>query len=216
MKFESDGILIRLRPFGERDCVGTIFSRGYGVVSGMVRGAATTKKNRPMVGQLGNMIWMARLDSQLGSIHWDSQMNMAVKLLCAPESLRYFNSMIDLIANLLPEREAYTSLYDYTLDILRKNILGANTYLGWEIVLLRELGYAIDLSHCSGCGAVQNLHYLSPRTCRAVCDTCAQPYLTKLYKLPITLDTTYRLLDSVCMQQGIQMPQMRKLIQNIF
>ena len=124
--------------------------------------------------------------------------------------------MIDLIANLLPEREAYTSLYDYTLDILRKNMLDENTYMGWEIVLLRELGYAIDLSHCSGCGSVQNLHYLSPRTCRAVCDACAQPYLTKLYKLPITLDTTYCLLDSVCMQQGIQMPQMRKLLKNIF
>ncbi|MBQ0013015.1 MAG: DNA repair protein RecO [Proteobacteria bacterium] len=215
VKLESDGILVGMRPFGERDLIATVFSREYGVVSGMIRAGAAKNKNRPLVGQVGNMTWSARLDDQLGAIHWEPSANLIVQMLNNNDALKYFNAMTDLIAKMLPEREQYEQLYTYTINMLREP-LDKSKYLKWEILLLRELGYAIDLSHCSGCGAMQDLNYLSPKTCRAVCDKCAQPYLNKLYRLPITLETTYKLLANICEQQGIPIPNMRKLIENIF
>lgn len=64
MKLESNGILIGLRPFNERDAIARVFTRDFGVLVGMMRGANVAKKNRPLLGQVGAVSWNARLDSQ--------------------------------------------------------------------------------------------------------------------------------------------------------
>ena len=81
MKLESYGVLISLRPINERDVVAHVFSRDCGVVAGVMRGALVAKKNKPLVGQLGSMAWNARLDSQLGTFHWEVDKNMAANLM---------------------------------------------------------------------------------------------------------------------------------------
>lgn len=73
MNLESSGILISLRPLGETDSVARVFTSEYGVLCGMMRGAQRTRKNRPLVGQVGTASWNARLDSQLGVFHWDAE-----------------------------------------------------------------------------------------------------------------------------------------------
>lgn len=214
MKLESDGILINLRPLGERDSVAHIFTRDFGVMCGMMRAAQIARKNRPLVGQMGAAAWNARLDSQLGAFHWDADRNLAAPLMTDARNLALMNSAFDLIATLLPERERYEMLYSETVALLGELAAGggADAYLQWEVNLLRELGYALNLTRCSGCGARENLNYLSPRTGRAVCDTCAAPYVPRLYRLPLNLDTTLRFLDSVCAAQGVALPASRRML----
>lgn len=214
MKLESDGILISLRPIGERDSVAHIFTRDFGVMCGMMRGAQIARKNRPLVGQKGAAAWNARLDSQLGAFHWDADRNLAAPLMTDAHNLALMNSAFDLIATLLPEREKYEMLYSQTVALLGELAAGggADAYLQWEVNLLRELGYALNLTRCSGCGTRENLNYLSPRTGRAVCDTCAAPYASRLYRLPLNLDTTLRFLDSVCAAQGVTLPVARRML----
>lgn len=214
MKFESDGILIGVKPFGERDVIAKFFSRDCGMLCGMIKAGAKNKKNPPLVGCAGHAVWTARLDSQLGALHWEIGKNLTIKFLSNPESLSFMNSAFALLDVLIPEREIYTQLYDDTFHLLCK--LGGNSdkdeYLKWETNLLAHLGYAVDLSHCSGCGGTNNLNFLSPRTARAVCDKCAQPYLDKLYRLPMTLNITMRFLENICAQQGTELPYFRKII----
>ena len=162
---------------------------------------------------MGDVVWNARLDSQLGTFHWDAEKNLAVPIMMNQQRLACMNAAFDLLITLLPEREEYMMLFDETLnllDVLGQGDLGA--YLKWEIMLLRDLGYALDLNRCSGCGRVHNLTHLSPRTGRAVCAECAQPYISKLYALPVNLNTTLRFLESICMQQGTQIPNMRRML----
>ncbi len=210
MKLESNGILISLCPFNERDALAHIFTRDYGVVVGMMRGAVVAKKNKPLVGQMGVMSWNARLDSQLGVFHWDAEKNIAASIMLNQSALMSMNAAFSLIDALLPERESYPVLYDETVALLLGDVIDG--YLNWEISLLRELGYALDLSHCSGCGRMDDLHFLSPRTGRAVCSKCAQPYLDRLYKLPLNLGITGRFLESICLQQGVSVPIMRRMM----
>ena len=213
MKIESVGILIGLRPLNERDSVAHIFTRDNGVLVGVMRGAQVAKKNKPLVGQVGQVAGNARLDSQLGVFHWEAEKNIAAGYIAKPTVLMCLNSVFELLLNLLPEREAYTDLYDNTVFCLENLDSDVQVvYLRWEINFLQELGYALDLSHCSGCGTTRDLNYLSPRTGRAVCNKCAQPYITKLYTLPLNLDVTYHFLDSICLQQGVRMPLMRKML----
>ena len=216
VKLESNGILIGLRPFGERDSVAHIFTADYGVLTGMLTGAAIAKKNRPLVGQSGAVVWSARLDSQLGAFHWESERNLAATVMMAPRRLAQMNAAFALIDALLPEREPYAQLFAATRDFLDGLGMatddGTAAYLTWETGLLRELGYALDFSHCSGCGGHADLNYLSPRTGRAVCDTCAAPYVDRLYKLPLTLNVTLRFLHMICDQQGVRLPLARRML----
>ena len=216
MKLESVGVLISLRAFNERDAIARIFTRDFGILVGMMRRAIVAKKNKPLIGQVGNVSWNARLDSQLGTFHWDAEKNLAAPLMLDAKKLACMNSAFELLETLLPERESYERLYFETLDLLCALVTcDADVYLDWEINLLRELGYALDLSRCSGCGCDDNLNYLSPRTGRAVCDSCAAPYINKLYKLPMGLNTTLRFLENVCVQQSAQIPPMRAMLKNI-
>ncbi len=211
MKLESNGIIISMRPFGERDAVAHIFTSGHGILSGMLRGAVVAK-NKPMVGQVGAVIWNARLESQLGVFHFEAQKNLALVAMMDSSKLAYMNSMFALIETLLPEREAYPDLYNATIKTLAD--ITPASYLQWELELLRDLGYALDLSHCSGCGCDDNLIYLSPKTGRAVCGTCGAPYDDKLFKLPINLNITLRFLESACRGLDVDVPKFRLFLQN--
>lgn len=215
MQIETTGILINIKPFSERDAIAHIFTKDNGVLVGMLRGGMSAKKNKPLVGQCGNVSWVARLDSQLGVFHWEAEKNLSAPIILNPELLKIMNVVFSLVFTLLPERESYENLYDETLNLLKDLPNTQNPrdrYLQWEIVLLRELGYALDLTKCSGCGRTDNLCYLSPRTGRAVCAECGEPYRSKLYDLPLNLDTTLRFISNICDVQGTGVPVSRKML----
>jgi DNA repair protein RecO (recombination protein O) len=215
MQIETTGILINIKPFSERDAIAHIFTCDNGVMIGLLRGAITAKKNKPLVGQYGAVSWNARLDSQLGVFHWESEKNLSASLMMDNNLLKIMNAMFSLIYALLPERESYNHLYNNTIDVLSK-LPGANNpldlYLKWEMNLLKDLGYALDLTKCSGCQKTEGLCFLSPKTGRAVCADCGAPYADKLYKLPISLDVTKRFICNVCDMQGLEIPQSRKIL----
>jgi DNA repair protein RecO (recombination protein O) len=217
MKLESPGILIALRPFDEKNAIAHIFTREHGLMSGMMRGAIIAKTNKALVGQIGLATWNARLDSALGVFHWESERNLAAPIMINAQKLSFMNSAFDLICTMLPEREPYINLYDKTVELLCALLHAenpTNEYVNWEICLLGELGYALDLTHCSGCGKTTDLNYISPKTARAVCDSCAAPYLSVLYKMPVTLDTTLKFLGKICSAQGGGIPNSRILLNN--
>ncbi len=216
MQLESVGILVNLHPFGERDSVARVFTYDYGVMCGIMRASQIARKNRPLVAQIGTVSWNARLDSQLGTFHWESGRNASTALMGIPDALGLMNSAFALVAKLLPEREQYKHLYTETLQLM-ENLVGPtriDAYLHWESELLRELGYGLNLGVCGACGTHDNLAYISPRTGRAICEQCGAPYAPRLYKLPLTLDTTRRFIEQICMTMGTDLPIARKLIKN--
>lgn len=215
MQIETEGILINMKPFSERDVVAHIFTRDNGVMAGVLRGAVVAKKNKPLIGQYGKLTWNARLDSQLGAFHFESEKNMSAPLMLNADLLKIMNAVFALIYELIPERESYESLYVNTFKLLNDLAVNENPYdiyLKWEIGLLKELGYALDFTKCSGCQKTENLCYLSPRTGRAVCAECGEPYRDKLYKLPISLATTKQFLNNICIAQETELPMARKII----
>ncbi len=215
MQIESVGILISMYPFSERDMIAHIFTKDAGVWVGVLRGAVIAKKNKPLVGQFGAVSWNARLDSQLGTFHWESEKNLSAPLMQDNNLLKLMNSAFALITTLIPERESYERLYIDTLQLLKDLAMSDSPndiYLKWEIDLLTELGYALDLSKCSGCKCQNNLRYVSPKTGRAVCADCGKPYHDKLYKLPLSLDITGHFISDICQTQGVEIPLARKML----
>jgi len=215
MQIETEGILINMYPFSERDMIAHIFTKDAGVLVGMLRGAVVAKKNKPLIGQYGAVSWNARLDSQLGVFHWEPEKNLSATLMLNNDSLKLMNSAFALLNTLIPERESYEKLYTNTLGLLSDLAISQSPYddyLKWELDLLGELGYALDLSKCSGCQTTNNLCYVSPKTGRAVCANCGEPYKDKLYKMPVSLAMTQRFIDGICKAQGVDIPVARKML----
>ncbi|GHS96983.1 DNA repair protein RecO [Bacteroidia bacterium] len=223
MKLESVGIIVGLRPFEDRDALARIFTRDFGILSGILKGAQVAKR-KPLIGQIGAVSWNARLESQLGAFHFESDKNLLAPLFAWSDALALANSALALCAAFLPEREKYPALFLQTIKMFEllnqipdKTASGVSGmthyYLSWEIDMLREMGYAMDLTRCGGCGRCADLTHISRRTGRAVCSVCAAPYAEHCFEMPVTLLVTRHFLERAAADLGMRsLPVERELV----
>lgn len=205
MRLESVGIIIELCPFGDRDLLGRVFTDDFGVLCGIFK-AGQIAKTRPLTGQYGKVAWNARLDSQLGAFHFENDKNLLASIFNNPPKLQYANACFALLSTFLPEREKYKKLFDETMLLCTKE-MDSDEYLEWELTLLSELGYGLALDRCGNCGGTENLKYISPKTGRAICETCGYDLRARLFTMPINLDTTKYFLGQIA-----ELPACRKII----
>ena len=214
MKLESVGIIVAMRPFGERDVVAHIFTENNGMLSGMLRGAVVAK-NKPMVGQMGAVAWGARLESQLGVFHFEAQKNLSVVAMMDNKNLAYMNSMFALLVALLPSKlPSNLQLRMTTLEPLWRAMKPARSPSP-----LTELLSVTDERQLSmltvAPSMVQPMRpaaYLA-LVCRAVCRNCGAPYVDKLFRLPVNLGITLRFLENACRGLDVSVPNYRIFLQ---
>jgi DNA repair protein RecO (recombination protein O) len=91
----------------------------------------------------------------------------------------------------VPEREPHPELFEHMLRLLVALEAGAaagadwaSAYVEWELALLAELGFGLDLERCAATGSGEDLAYVSPKTGRAVSRAAAGIYKDRLLRLP--------------------------------
>ena len=190
MDWSDEGIFLSAKPLGEANAVAELFTLGHGRHLGLVRGGRS-RRMRPLL-QPGNLLvvtWRARLSEHLGGFTVELIEAHAGHILDDPRALAAIGSLAGL-ARLLPERDPHPALYAATLRILRAfddASLWPTLLVRWELQLLQELGFGLDLSECAATGVDADLAYVSPRSGRAVSRDAGQPYCSKLLKLPAFL-----------------------------
>ena len=184
------GIVLSVRPYGEADALVTCLTDARGRHAGLVKGGAS-KRNRGVF-QPGNLLtleWKARLEEHLGTWRAETKTSYAAAALSDPLALAGLTALCAVAEVTLPEREAHSLLYNQTLHLLET--LGAPqwpaAYALWEMSLLRELGYGLDLSACASTGQLDDLIYISPKSGRAVSAAAGEPYKAKMLPLPAFL-----------------------------
>ena len=213
MQLDSIGFIINLTPFSDKDLIAKIFTKDFGVISGIIK-SGQIKKNKTFVGNFGNVFWIARIDTQLGIFHFEEKKNLIAKHISVAKSSFVISNLFELINSFLPEREQYQELFNDTLNFIETLELNKieQMYLNWEINFLKNLGYAIDVSKCCNCGNIDKLKYISPKTGRAVCENCGKIYDNKLLKMPVSLDTTKRLLENISLEINKPIPVIRNIL----
>jgi DNA repair protein RecO (recombination protein O) len=106
-----------------------------------------------------------------------------------PMRLAGMNTLTAL-AQMLPEREPHERLYEaahVVLSAIEDDGMWPALLVRWELGLLDELGFGLDLSTCAATGQADDLAYVSPRTGRAVSRAAGEPYRAKLFSLPAFL-----------------------------
>lgn len=190
MQWEDEGIVIEARRLGEGGVVLSLMTRDHGRHLGLVHGASGPAR-RAMI-QPGNSLtakWRGRLADHLGTYSLEPQRLRSAALL-GPGPLTALSSACVLLTACLPEREPHPRLYEaLTLlcDALNTEDIWPALYVRWELGLLQELGFGLNLDACALSGAADNLTHVSPRTGRAVCAAEAEPYADKLLALPAFL-----------------------------
>ena len=170
MEWQDHGIVLSVRPHGETSAIVDLFTPEHGRHLGVVRGGAGRRMTPHL--QPGSEIavtWRARLAEHMGAFRAEPLRSRA-GLMADRGALAALNAVTALLAFSLPEREPHPDLHRLT-TLLLDRLAGPGwpeDYLRWELALLEEMGFGLDLSACAVTGSTQDLAYVSPRTGRAV------------------------------------------------
>jgi len=191
IEWRDEGALLKVRKHGENAAIIEVFTTGHGKAAGVVRGG-TSRKIAPLLqpGAQLDVTWKARLDGHLGSFTIEPIRSRAAQVMQDRLALAGLNAVTGILSFVLPERETYGPLYArsvHLLDLLGQNDVWPLAYLQWEVALLEEMGFGMDLSACAVSGLNDDLFYVSPRTGRAVSRLAAGDWADRLLPLPHVL-----------------------------
>jgi DNA repair protein RecO (recombination protein O) len=192
MQWSDEGIVLGCKRHGEANSVLDLMTREHGRHLGLVRGGAGTRL-APVL-QAGNRIgatWRARLEEHLGLYTVEGLDARAASFLSVPHAL-FGVTHLATLCHLLPERDPHPQIHaalEHLLDSLLETRAAAAGIARFELQLLAELGFGLDLASCAANGSEHDLVYVSPKSGRAVSRAAGEPWKDRLLRLPAFLAT---------------------------
>jgi DNA repair protein RecO (recombination protein O) len=145
------------------------------------------------VWQSGNLVqarWVGRLPEQLGSVTAELAYATAAFVLDEPLLLAVLSAACAVAEGALPEREPHPRIFAGLVHLVA-NLAQKSDILPelvrWEASLLADLGYGLDLRRCAVTGQAEGLVWVSPKTGRAVSESGAGVWKSRLFRLPAFL-----------------------------
>jgi len=190
MEWRDEGLITGLKKYGETSVILETMTKMHGRHLGLVKGGRSKRMHAML--QPGNQIeivWRARLDEHLGTFAVEATVLRAARLLANPEALHALNLITSLL-RLMPERDPHPNLYraaSLIADELDTSEHVPAMLVRFEMIILAELGFGLDLDTCAATGGHDDLIYVSPKSGRAVSREAGAPYHNKLLALPAFL-----------------------------
>jgi DNA repair protein RecO (recombination protein O) len=187
MEWSDEGTIIGVRRHGESAVILEVMTRFHGRHLGLVRGGRSTRQ-QPVL-QPGNAVsltWRARIDEHLGEYKVELLTSHAARLMAQPVAL-YGLASIAALLRLLPERDPHPALHEglgVLIEHLDEISLAPALIVRFELAMLGELGFGLELNRCAVTGAREELSHVSPKSGKAVSRKAAEPYLDRLLALP--------------------------------
>jgi DNA repair protein RecO (recombination protein O) len=190
MEWRDEGLITGLKKYGETSVILETMTKMHGRHLGLVKGGRSKRMHAML--QPGNQIeivWRARLDEHLGTFAVEATALRAARLLANAEALHALNLITSLL-RLMPERDPHPNLYraaSLIADELDTSEHIPAMLVRFEMIILAELGFGLDLDTCAATGGHEDLIYVSPKSGRAVSREAGAPYHDKLLALPTFL-----------------------------
>lgn len=187
MDWSDRGLVIGLRKHGETSVILEVMTEGHGRHLGVVR-SGRSRTMQPTL-QQGNSVtvgWRARLEEHMGAFSVEAHDLRAGRLMASPMALHGLHWLAALL-RLLPERDPHAQIYRMA-DALAAHLddpeIAPELVVRFEIAILAELGFGLDLETCALSGARDNLAWVSPKTGRAAAREAGAPWAHRLLPLP--------------------------------
>ncbi|AZO51858.1 MAG: DNA repair protein RecO [Mesorhizobium sp.] len=208
MEWRDEGIILGTRRHGETSAILEVMTRAHGRHLGLVRGGRS-RKQQPVL-QPGNrvdLLWRARLDEHLGTFQAEAIEMNAARLMDSAIAVYGLQTMAAHL-RLLPERDAHGALYE-TLAVMIAHLDDADAagelVARFELLILDELGFGLDLSQCAATGSRQDLAYVSPKSGRAVSRAAGAPWHDKMLALPAFLQRSGPRADQAALEDAFRL-----------
>jgi DNA repair protein RecO (recombination protein O) len=188
MEWRDEGIVLGTRKHGETSIILEAMTPGHGRHLGLVRGGRS-RRMQPVL-QPGNRLdltWRARLDQHLGTFHVEPLELNAARFMADAAAINGLQ-MLAAHLRLLPERDAHAGLYEaltVILSHLDEPLAAGQLLVRFEVLLLEELGFGLDLARCAATGSDSDLAFVSPKSGRAVSRAAGEPWAEKMLALPL-------------------------------
>ena len=187
MQWQDQAIILGIKRHGETSVIAEVMTRERGRHLGLVR-SGRSRAMQPVL-QAGNqvdVVWRARLDEHLGEFRIEPLRLRAARLMETATSVYGIQAMGALL-RLLPERDPHPHLYE-ALDVILENLHdpadAGELFVRFELAVLNDLGFGLDLAECAATGTRDDLAYVSPKSGRAVCRSAGAPWADKMLALP--------------------------------
>jgi len=190
MDWQDRGFIIGVRKHGETSIILEVLTQAHGRHLGLVRGGRS-RAMQPIL-QAGNSVdvtWRARLEEHLGTFAVEGERLRAANLMQSALGLHGLHHLSGLL-RLLPERDPHPDLWrfaEFVADRLDDAGRAPALMLRFELALLAELGFGLDLTECTLTGVTKDLIYVSPKSGRAVARAAGEPWRDRLLRLPVFL-----------------------------
>lgn len=211
MQWTDQAIVLSTRKFSEHSGIVSTFTLDHGRAKGLVR-QVSSRTNRGIY-QISNKItatWQARLPEQLG--FFKAELIQPVAAICLSEPLKLLGlaSTCALLDSTLAEHEAHPHLYHAIIELFNHMLSSQewlSSYIKFEILLLEELGFQLELEQCGATGQLDELIYVSPKTGRAISQSAGAPYKDKLLHLPafLTSNGQNQPIKSLDIKNGLEL-----------
>lgn len=208
MQWSDRAFILSVRRFAEHGAVATVFAREHGLYSGVAKAALS--KSQCGLYQPGNLVaarWNARLAEHIGSWSCELETPLAAWLMQDRETLLGLNAICSLIPVAMHERDPHPQLFDAMEALLSHMAQGSawiDEYIRFELCLLSEAGFGLDLSACAATGQTHDLLYVSPKSGCAVSAEAGEPYKDRLLSLPMFL-RDMSMPDRTAISGGLQL-----------
>ena len=186
MNFKDRGIILSKSPLKEKSSIVTIFTENHGIYSGVLKQYNKKSGDNLVEGNLVDFFWNARLHEHLGSAKAELIKSYNAYLMINKTKLYAFNSIVSILKASFCEREPHNNLFPKLILFMEKLKEGFafDEYIKFELEILKESGYQLQLNSCAATGSDKDLIYVSPKSGQAVSRNAGTPYADKLLTLP--------------------------------
>jgi DNA repair protein RecO (recombination protein O) len=210
MEWRDEALVMGVRRHGESSVIAELMTREHGRHLGMVR-SGRSRAMQPVL-QPGNSVeatWRARIEDHLGQFALEALRLRTSDLMASSQALHGVG-LVSALLRLLPEREPHAGLYEMAsliVDRLHQSGIAPALMVRFEMALLVELGFGLDLAECAATGSKDDLVYVSPRSGRAVSRLAGEPWRDKLLPLPdfLNLDDPEAAVAREAVQMGFRL-----------
>ena len=182
MQWRDESIVLSVRTFSEDSRIVTVFNKSVGKCSGLVRGV----KSFIQPGDISDVVWHGRTINQLGTFAIENVFSPFCHVFNDAPKIFAIDSACTLCANGLPDRAPHVKLFEslktFLLSVSQENWIAS--YIFFELCMLSEVGYGLNLTKCAVSGEQDGLCYVSPKTGRAVTKEIGDLYKNRLFHLP--------------------------------
>ena len=191
MEWRDEGIILGTRRHGETSVILEVMTRDHGRHLGLVRGGRSARMQPALQpGNRAELVWRARLDEHLGTFQAETLAHNAARILQSAIGV-YGIQAAAAHLRLLPERDSHRRLFEMLaliIEHLDDPQATGELFVRFELMMLDELGFGLDLTRCAATGTTEDLVYVSPKSGCAVSRPAGAPYEQRMLPLPAFLD----------------------------